>query len=341
MPDNSLTDNTFLDRIRMPGNPVADPAATVVRGHARFTVLTERLVRLEWSSSGEFEDRGTFAFPNRAASVPRFEVSESGGALLIDTGALQLRYTLDSGPFSEANLSIALDLNGERVTWCPGSESHANLRGTWRTLDGASTSVRLSQGLISRDGWYLYDDSRSVLFTEDGTWVAPRRTHDLQDWYFFGYGHAYTEALGEYTRFGLPVPLIPRFVLGSWWSRYWAYSADDLEQLVNDFATHDLPLDVLVIDMDWHTPHSWTGYTWNRELFPDPEGFLRWAHERGLRVTLNLHPAEGVQAFEDIYPRFAQALDVDPESGEAVPFRPGDPGFMRHYFELLHHPMEE
>src|SRR4051812_12227873 len=181
MPDNSQPDNTFFDRIRMPGNPMSDSAATVVRGHARFTVLTERLIRLEWSSNGEFEDRATFAFPNRVASVPRFEVTEQEGTLLIDTGALRLCYTLDSGPFSAANLFIDFDLNGEPTTWRPGVESHANLRGTWRTLDGASAPVRLSQGLVSRDGWYLFDDSRSVLFDEDGSWVAPRRTHDLQD----------------------------------------------------------------------------------------------------------------------------------------------------------------
>ena len=75
-----------------------------------------------------------------------------------------------------------------------------------------------------------------------------------------------------------------------------------------------MPLDVLVVDMDWHTPHAWTGYTWNRELFPDPPGLSWWVHDRGLRATLNLHPAQGVQPFEEIYPRFAEAMGVDPES---------------------------
>ena len=109
----------------------------------------------------------------------------------------------------------------------------------------------------------------------------PAPDHALQDWYFFGYGHDYKAALAEYTRFGGPVPLIPRYVLGAWWSRYWAYSDQDLQDLVREFEAHDLPLDVLVVDMDWHTPHSWTGYTWNRELFPDPPAFLRWVHEQG------------------------------------------------------------
>jgi hypothetical protein len=187
----------------------------------------------------------------------------------------------------------------------------------------------------------VFDDSRSVLFDPSDGWVAPRPDYEVQDWVFFCYGHDYKEALAEYTRFGGPVPLIPRFILGAWWSRYWAYSAQDLKDLVCDFERYGLPLDVLVIDMDWHTPHSWTGYTWNREFFPDPPSFLQWVHDKGLRATLNLHPAQGVQAFEEIYPRFAEAMGVDPESGEAVAFRIADKRFVKHYFELLHHPMED
>jgi alpha-glucosidase len=304
-------------------------------------MLTPRLIRLEWSADGSFEDRSTFAFPNRHFDPPRFALSDTPSLLTIDTGALQIRYTPDSGPFSAENLLITLDVSGTPVTWRPGDPNPGNLRGTRRTLDGAAGPVALSEGILSRDGWALYDDSMGVVFTESGKWVAPRPDHDFQDWYFFGYGRAYTDAIAEYTQFGGKIPLIPRFVLGAWWSRYWAYSAEDLQQLVADFAAHDLPLDVLVLDMDWHTPDSWTGYTWNRELFPDPEGFLRWAHDQGLHVTLNLHPAEGVQAFEEIYPKFAEALGVDPASEEPVAFRPGNPEFMRHYFEMLHHPLED
>src|SRR5262249_30085560 len=130
-------------------------------------------------------------------------------------------------------------------------------------------------------------------------------------------------------------------VLGCWWSRFWAYSADDLKQLVKDFEAHDIPLDVLVVDMDWHTPDGWTGYTWNRDLFPDPAAFLAWVHSQGLRVTLNLHPAEGLHKFESAYPQFAALLGHDSTNGEPLRFAPADKDFMQQYFEVLHHPMEE
>lgn len=331
----------FFARIRVQGNPVAHPESVVICSHARFTVLTSRLIRMEWSASGIFEDRGTFAFPNRYAEPPRFATSLSNDELILDTGALVLRYRDDARPFSASNLSITFGLGAQPQVWRPGMSDLYNLRGTRRTLDGADGPVALEEGLISRAGWALFDDSRSVLFTTDNSWIDPRPDHDLQDWYFFGYGHDYTAALRDYTRFGGSIPLIPRFVLGVWWSRYWAYSAEDLRQLVHDFAAHELPLDVLVVDMDWHTPDGWTGYTWNRELFPDPSGFLRWVHAQGLRVTLNLHPADGVQPFEEVYPQFAAAMAVDATSQQPIPFRITDPRFVQNYFELLHHPLEE
>ncbi len=331
----------LFDRIRFRGQPEAHPESVIVRDSARFTILTPRLLRLEWSETGDFEDRSTYAFPTRHVETPpSFKTRHDDETLVIDTGALTLRYTPDGEAFHAENLSIAFDLNGEEVVWRPGMSNPGNLRGTRRTLDQCRDDAGLDSGLLSRDGWALFDDSANVVFNDDG-WVAPRPDHALQDWYFFGYGHDYTAALTEYRRFGGETPLIPRYVLGAWWSRYWAYSASDLKDLVRAFEAHDLPLDVLVIDIDWHTPHSWTGYTWNRELFPDPPKFLKWVHDRGLRTTLNLHPAEGVQAFEEIYPDFAEALGVDPESEQPVPFRITDKAFVKHYFEMLHHPREE
>ncbi len=333
-----MTNSDTLSRLAFRGEPLANPESIVISGEARFTMLTARLLRLEWAESGQFEDRSTYAFPTRRAEPPPFGTRTEAGWLLIDSGALQLRYRVGSGKFTSENLSIEFTLNGEPVTWRPSDPNPGNLRGTRRTLDECAGDAALEQGLLSRAGWALFDDSAKPCFA-DG-WPAPRPDFDLQDWYFFGYGHDYKAALQEYTRFGGRIPLIPRFVLGNWWSRYWAYSDQDLKDLVGDFQKRGLPLDVLVIDMDWHTPDAWTGYTWNRQLFPDPQGFLKWVHDQGLRTTFNLHPAQGVQSFEEIYPRFAEAMGVDPATKEAILPRFTDPRFVKNYFELLHHPME-
>ncbi|MGZ6319606.1 MAG: TIM-barrel domain-containing protein [Ktedonobacterales bacterium] len=332
----------FFQRIRLEGSPHAHPASVVVRGEIRFTVLTARLLRLEWSPTGTFTDDATFAFPHRATADPvPFHVRDGGDYLMLDTEYLQLSYRLQSGSFTAENLSIMFRVGTEVRTWRPGQQRSGNLGGTRRTLDDTGGDVSLEPGLISRDGWAVFDDSASVVLLSDDGWVGARPEQSVQDWYFFGFGHAYTDALTEYMQFGGAVPLVPRYVLGTWWSRYWPYSDTELQQLVTTFAEHRLPLDVLVIDMDWHTPGYWTGYSWNRDLFPDPEAFLADMHQRGLRVTLNLHPAEGVHPHETAYDDFAAAIGMAEAGGMPIPFRITDRTFTELYFRLLHHPLEE
>ena len=336
---HSVSTQEFFARVGLRGEPVADPRACVVHGETRFSVLTPRLIRIEWAPDGNFDDRPTYAFPNRRAPAPPFHFAVAQDTLTLDTGALRLRRIGLRGPHSAANLSLELSVAGTINRWSPGTSDPLNLRGARRTLDGCQGQAALEPGLLSRSGWALHDDSAAVRFDPDTGWVQPRPESPHQDWYFFGYGHDFRNALADYARFGGPVPLVPRWALGAWWSRYHAYSEDELRDLVAAFATHDVPLDVLVIDMDWHTPRGWTGYTWNTDLFPDPPAFLAWLHDQGLRVTLNLHPADGVQTHEAVYPSFAAAMEVDP--GQGVPFRIGDARFARNYFHLLHHPLED
>ena len=73
-------------------NPVADPDAQVVAGNARFTILTDRLIRMEWSENGTFEDHATLAIVNRNLPVPKFTATRTGNGVVIKTGAVTLTY---------------------------------------------------------------------------------------------------------------------------------------------------------------------------------------------------------------------------------------------------------
>lgn len=57
-------------------------------GNARFTVLTDNVIRMEYSSKAQFEDRPTLAVLNRNLTVPKFSSATSGGVLTITTSAL-------------------------------------------------------------------------------------------------------------------------------------------------------------------------------------------------------------------------------------------------------------
>ena len=55
-------------------------------------------------------------------------------------------------------------------------------------------------------------------------------------------------------------------------------------------------------------------YRWNKELFPDHVAFLEELKDRGLKVSLNTHPADGIRPFEDCYGRICEALGRDPST---------------------------
>jgi len=357
-------------------NPVADPKAVVIVGKARFTVLTPQLMRMEWAADGKFEDHASFVFINRRLPLPKFDQTEltagTAKTIAIKTSALTLNYTPSGdGRFTAENLSIQLTVNGKSVTWHPGMTDPENLQGTTRTLDGAlgsKTKEPIEPGLISRSGWALVDDSTRPLFDSADfrfllgekspwPWVIERPKGDRQDLYFFGYGHNYSQALGDYTRVAGRIPLPPRFAFGTWWSRYWAYSDQEIEEIIRGFHENDVPLDVFVIDMDWHlnveqlraageedkSDHSlgWTGYTWNKLLFPDPDQFLDKLHAQHLKTSLNLHPASGIQPWESQYNAMARAMGIDPATRQYVPFDITDKRFTTNYFNLVLHPLEK
>jgi alpha-glucosidase (family GH31 glycosyl hydrolase) len=359
-------------------DPVAGANSIVTVGNARFTVLTPQLIRMEWAADGKFENHASLVFLNRHLPRPEFAASVTKRGtnewLMLKTDALSLSYVhaqnIDD-KFTADNLHIDFTLNGQKVSWHPGTQDTGNLMGTTRTLDGAlgsKTREPVGPGLISRDGWTLVDDSSRPLFdsadfsfTEGEKspwpWVLQRPAGDRQDWYFFGYGHNYKQALSDFVKVAGRIPLPPRFAFGAWWSRYWAYSDQEFEDLVRGFRENDVPLDVLVIDMDWHlTFHQnwftkemdqsghqlgWSGYTWNKLLFPDADAFLQKIRSEGLKATLNLHPASGVQPWEDAYADMARKMGIDPATKKYVPFDITNQTFATNYMDLLHHPLEK
>ena len=333
-------------------------ADNVVSGeHWRIGLITDSLVRFEWSDSGVFENRPTQTVLNRDFGSPvERRVTERDGRVIIDTAALTIVY--DQQPFSKEGLSVVVKgvADTQFNTWHYGDAQRGNLKGTARTLDEADGAIELDNGVISRDGWAVIDDSAANIIIETdtvngkanpfGTWVSPRATAET-DLYFFGYGHRYIEAVRDFYRLTGPTPLLPRFAMGNWWSRYYRYTQDGYLALMDRFKREGIPFTTSVIDMDWHRVDDvdpkygsgWTGSSWNRELFPDPPAFLADLHRRGLRTTLNVHPRDGVRAFEDAYPEVAKRVGIDPATEENVEFDLTNPDFVDAYFDM-HHRME-
>lgn len=318
----------------------------VIWQNYRFTVLTSRLIRLEYTVDQNFEDRPTQIVVNRSFKPVDFQLKNGNETLEIITADVHLIFHKETGGFTKHNLRIEPigNFSTYHSVW-HFDEPIATLKGTARTLDRVDGAVPLSEGLMNKRGYSVINDSDSMVMTADG-WIEARQK-GIQDYYYFGYGRDYLGTLKDYYQLAGATPLIPRYTLGNWWSRYYAYSAEEYKKLMRRFENEDLPFSVAVIDMDWHLidipsqyGSGWTGYTWNRDLFPDPEEFIDWLHKRGMKVSLNIHPANGVMPHEEMYEAMAAELDVNASKKEPINFDVSDPKFMEAYFKFLHHPNE-
>lgn len=362
-------------------DPAADQAATVVADSVRITVLTERLIRIEHADDGRFEDRGTTAVVNRRVPVPDFHAERGERTLSIRTSALQLHVADTTAPLSAATLSAVIGSGRRRIEWRYGDRPTSNLGGTTRTLDncrgrltrdlvdldengdlvyGDWTEWDLDPGLLSRDGWVVVDDSGSPVMNTAASvgtgrggrsrkppgrpsrqgWPVERPQGVRQDLYLLAHGDDHKAALADAARLFGPQPLPPRYVFGYWYSRYHPFTDRELLSMADQFDQMGVPLDVMVVDMDWHLP-GWTGYTWDERYFPDPSATIDDLHRRGLRVSLNLHPADGVGPHEQAFVAMCADLGLDPESTERIPFDVTDPAFIDAYLRHLHHPHED
>lgn len=322
----------------------------IIHGNARFTIITPHLIRLEYAPTRSFVDEPSWFAVNRETRFDGSDIRTDGPTLTIDTGIIRLTHRDDGQPFSPQNLSAVIRRGEQTVTWEPGMPNTGNLGGTIRTLDMIAGAVPLGEGVVSRDGWYLLDDSGSHLFV--GDWIRARPNKENLDWYLYGYGDDLRAALRSLTAVGGQIPLPRKYVLGIWFSRHWPFSADDYRSIVAEYESHGFPLDMLVLDMDWHLNRvpegvrsarpidTWTGFTWDKALIPDPAGLLRWLHEQGLHVTLNDHPASGVQPHEEMYADFMRAMGQDPASGETIPFDAGSKTYMDTFWEHTHTPRD-
>ena len=322
------------------------------KGDIRISLITPRLLRTE---KGAFADLPTQTVQNREFDKPKYTIFENKNCINIQTDDALFAVRATDG--SVISIKLA---SGEIIS----DIGKGTLPGTARTLDTANGAIALERGITSKGGTSVMDDSKSLLLMPDGT-IAPREK--CADRYYFAYGRDYLDQLRDFFKLTGEVPLIPKFALGNWWSRYRAYTQEEYRTLMQRFIDEELPITVATIDMDWHWVdvisrfgeearslkpkciqeavyyyllQGWTGYSWNTELFPDHCELLDWLHEKGFKVPLNIHPSQGVRFFENEYKNMCDRLGKDPEKKEVVEFDVSNAEFMKAYFEILHHPLE-
>lgn len=323
----------------------------VLRGKRyRISILTERLVRLEYHPSGTFFNAPTQLVVFRNFPLPQFTVKEDDRFLEVNTKYFKLEYEKEQpfkGPSLDPKKYFKITLNDtnkdvEKV-WYYGHPEVRNFGGAGSAFDlskGKKSDV--SRGLYSIDGFVSFDDSPQKIILEDGT--LQDREPGSFDVYVFCYKNDFLQALEDYYKLTGYPPLIPRYALGNWWSRNTKYDQNTLLDTVNHFQKHNIPLSVILLDKDWHIREGSnqkelkTGFTFQSSLFPNPQDTIQKLHDKNIRVGLQVNPKQGLFPHEQFYSMACEYLGIT--DNKIIMFDPLNPKFLDVYMKLFLHPLE-
>ena len=325
-----------------------DQKVIVQGSNYRISVITERVVRLEFSPSGQFNDRPTQLIRKRNVGVPDFFVRQDANIVEVTTKYFSLNYVkgqhfVGTKVDPMKNLKITL-LSRERdrsKDWYVGHPEVRNMNGNMAGVDFPVPN-QLQKGLYSLEGFVSIDDSRGMVIMEDGTLGPPLENH--LDMYVFMYDKDFKQALFDYFKMTGTPALIPRYALGNWWSRNYQYDEKSVMDLVRHFERKKIPISVMVFDHDWHLRDIGdyqglkTGFTFNPELFPDPTHMISEFHKRGIRVGLCVNPTDGIYPHEQYYKQAIEYLKLNDST--IIQFDPLNPKLMDVLFKMFLHPLE-
>ena len=310
----------------------------------RFTVLTERLIRFEFSETGEFVDSPTEFAWFRDFPKPNFTVKQDDKYLEITTKYFKVEYQKEKsfqGPktFPGAYLRVTLE-NADRI-WYYGHPEVRSYGGSNVSLDDFSGNLKLDNGLYSADGFASIDDSNSMIFTELGD-LEPKKQNSI-DVYLFAYRKDFGPCLKDYFTLTTNPPMIPRYALGNWWSKNEKYTSNDVIEIIERFKKEQIPISVFLFDRPWHFEREYngkklnSGFTFNNELFSNPKELIKYIHSNDIIVGVNVDPSDGIHNEEFNFEKACQYLGI---TEEIIKFNPRSARWVDVYLKLFIHIIE-
>ena len=298
----------------------------VVLGNARFTVYSSGCVRMEYAPGGAFSPYASLLVGPKQAKAIKADVVVKGKKLTIKTVKFELVYEDNGENFTAANLKVFhKNHSGNSMVWAPGKKDQGNLGTVTRSLDqwkwcGGPGHYPM-EGILSTDGAHLVQDDARVYWNAKHDWPECCAQSVWFDGYLFAYGNDFKGALQDFVNVFGPVPMVPRWAFGFWYSRWYAYTDKEIVDLVKRYRKTDVPIDVMIIDTDWRGGRGgWGGYDWNPKYFPHARAAMKKLHDMGVRTSLNDHPGydnyDGLPANDSHIPAIQKRLGALPHQGQ-------------------------
>jgi hypothetical protein len=203
-------------------------------------------------------------------------------------------------------------------------------------------------GFFTRSGLTLFRDD-TWPWNRERAWIEPKPDPQPIVLYLIHHDCAWKRLCAALVELLGPFAQLDDRFLGVWYSNYAPLGQKHFQELAADFAAHDLPLDIVSVDMDWHGK-DWYGYQWNPEFFPDPPAYRAWLRDANLASTFNIHPLyipQGDPRLEEFRQRSGNTNPVHGARGDWHPYQAGCVRVDIHtqadaeaYFDIFHAPIE-
>ena len=272
----------------------------------RFTMLTDRLIRLEYSENGIFEDRSTQNIIFRNFERPIFVVNESDTLLQISTKYYTLSYVKNK-PFESGKLTpgsnLKVQLKETEKQWYYGHPEARNFGTINYSLDDFIGKLKLDKGMYSTDGFCLLDDSNSFVLDENDNYV--KRNTNSKDLYLFMYKRDFGLCLKDYFDLtGYPA-FIPRYSLGNWWYKNEQYSNNDIDKVIKKFNENEIPLSVIMLGDKWK--NQLDKFTFDRQLI-DENKLITTLHNQNIKLGLTIKPDDKIDKNSNYYQELSKYI---------------------------------
>ena len=211
-----------------------NPDSILTGNNYRISVLTERLVRIEYSKNGLFIDAPTQLVLCRNFPVPKFDVNEDSKYIELKTEYFKLTYKKNN-PITSSSLKIQPTSSDDFWYY-----KHPEVRTYDASLVSLDSEKKYIKGIFSSSGFSSIDDSNSLLLDINGNFV--KKQSNSLDIYVFVYKDDFDLALKDYFALTGRAPLIPRYALGNWWSKNYGYKEATLDKLFNRFEKEEIPI---------------------------------------------------------------------------------------------------
>ncbi len=292
-------------------------SANVISGEKyRFSFLTDRLVRLEYSPNGVFEDRASQNVIFRNFGKVEFSVNQSETLLQIETKYFTLLYDKNK-PFYSGKLTpgnnLRVTLKESDKMWYYGHPEARNFGALNYSLDNYNGKLKYDKGLYSTDGFATLDDTMSYVIDDNDNPI--NREKGVIDIYLFMYRKDFGYCLRDfYELTGYP-PMISRFALGNIWYKNDKYDIQGISNLISKFNDNNINISSIILGNTWHNNVDF--YSFDKLDYSALNNIMKG---NNIKLGLTLNPEYGINNQSSLYSSVSNYLENNSNLINFIPF---------------------